>query len=104
LGVVLEYRVIFDQLQKIIEGRSSHPKEGNKSVVGHFIDLLLRTVLISSDSDLVVPRLTLVDESGSYLACEEAIASREPIARSQISNRWENRIDNSAEFLYLQWN
>jgi len=38
LGVVLKYRVIFDQLQKIIEGRSSHPKEGNKSVIGHFID------------------------------------------------------------------
>jgi len=29
----------FDQTQKIIEQRSTHPKEGNKSVVIRLIDL-----------------------------------------------------------------
>jgi hypothetical protein len=36
--------------------------------------------------------------SQAYLAYEEVIVSREPIARSQISNQWKNRIDNLAEF------
>ena len=44
LRVVLENRVIIDEQLMIIPRKSSHPKDGNKSVIHRFIDLLSRSI------------------------------------------------------------
>jgi len=45
LGVIGKCSIFFVQIQKVAKQRSVHPKGGNKSVVGHFIDLAELSVL-----------------------------------------------------------